>query len=101
MKKAFVRNIEELTIPFDEIKTLSAHKSISLDKKKFNKKHNLKKNIKDKNLPSVAISAINSFDYVMPGLGIAKAISDSNKIGNLYGFAYGPYDTGAVKNRFI
>ena len=97
MKKAFIRNIEELTIPFNEIKTLAAHKSISLDKKKFDKKHNLKKNIKDKNLPSVAISAINSFDYVMPGLGIAKAISENNKIGNIYGFAYGPYDTGAAR----
>jgi len=97
MKKAFVRNIEEITIPFDNIKKLTAHKSISLNKKKFEKKHYLKKSVKDKSLPSVAISAINSFDYVMPGLGVAKAISESNKIGNIYGFAYGPYDTGSVR----
>jgi len=33
----------------------------------------------------------------MPGLGVAKALSESNKIGNIYGFAYGPYDTGTSR----
>ena len=97
MKKAFVRNVEELTIPFDNIKTLTSYKSIALDKKIFDKKHHEKKKIKDKKLPSIAISAINSFDFVMPGLGVAKALSESNKIGNIYGFAYGPYDTGTSR----
>ena len=97
MKKAFVRNVEELTIPFDNIKTVTSYKSIALDKKNFDKKHHVKKKIKDKKLPSIAISAINSFDFVMPGLGVAKALSESNKIGNIYGFAYGPYDTGTSR----
>ena len=97
LKKSFVRNIEELTVPFDQIKTLTTYKTISLGKRFFDKKHHLKKNSKDKNLPSVAISAINSFDYVMPGLGVAKALSESERIGDMYGFAYGPYDTGGVR----
>ena len=97
MKKAFVRNIEEINIPFKKIKELSTHKSISMDKVDFKKIGNLKKIVKDKNLPNVAISAINSFDYVMPGLGIAKAISGNDKVGNIFGFAYGPYDTGTVR----
>ena len=33
----------------------------------------------------------------MPGLGYAKAISESNEIGDIYGLAYGPYDTGIVR----
>ena len=97
MKKAFVRNIEEITLPFEKIKKLTSHKSLKVKQNNFQKKHTIRKKNNAKNLPSIAISGISTFDYVMPGLGYAKAISKSNEIGNIYGLAYGPYDTGIVR----
>ena len=97
MKKAFVRNIEEITLPFEKIKKLTSHKSLEVKQNNFQKKNAIRKKNNAKNLPSIAISGISTFDYVMPGLGYAKAISESNEIGNIYGLAYGPYDTGIVR----
>ena len=37
MKKAFVRNIEEITLPFEKIKKLTSHKTLEIKQNNFQK----------------------------------------------------------------
>ena len=87
---AYVRDTYEFSLPADLIDKFGRFGEISAPLS-----NNHKKIKSSKNGYKIAITGISSFDVVMPGLGVARALRNEVEIEKLYGLGYGPYDSGA------
>jgi carbamoyl-phosphate synthase large subunit len=90
---AFVRGVEEVVI--DEIAAKSLLRSKYLKVGKLHPRTS-RKPISIKKF-RVAVTGLNAFDEVMPGLGVAASLSPLPEIEALHALCYGPYDAGLTR----
>ncbi|MDA1132378.1 MAG: ATP-grasp domain-containing protein [Proteobacteria bacterium] len=84
---AFVRDVEEIVVPGAAVETL-ARRGVSkgLARPRARATRHRADGIR------VAVTGLNSFDQVMPGMGVAAALRQSPEVTAVYGLGYGPYD---------
>jgi carbamoyl-phosphate synthase large subunit len=90
---AFVRGVEEVVIDEIAAKTLLRSKSLNVAKLT---PPTPRKPIKCRKF-RVAVTGLNAFEEIMPGLGVATSLRPLPEIEALHAICYGPYDAGLTR----
>lgn len=94
----FVRGVSETTVPFGAMARLDRHGAeegiaASTDTHSVaNREVNGAKRLR------VAVTGISTFDVINPGLGVARALRESEDVSTLIGLGYGNFDSGAYSS---
>jgi len=94
---AYVRDVEEVAVPEDTVETLGRLGSAEGRPPAAAPGRPRRAPARGQTSVRVAVTGISSFNDVMPGLGVARALARAPEVAAVYGLGTGSYDTGLYR----
>ncbi len=92
----YVRGIAETAIPIEDLRDYRRRRGVK-GRPATNGASRPARNGAAPHGLKVALTGISSFDVINPGLGVARALRTADGISQVYGLAYGTFDSGAYQ----
>ncbi len=96
----YVRGIAETAVPVEDLLDYRRHRSVD-GRPPANGAARPARNGSPPHGLRVALTGISSFDVINPGLGVARALRTADGISQVYGLAYGTFDSGAYQGELF
>jgi carbamoyl-phosphate synthase large subunit len=94
---AYVRDVEEVAVPEATVETLGRLGSAEGRPPVAGRRPTRPGAARGRQGLRVAVTGISSFNDVMPGLGVARALARAPEVAAVYGLGSGAYDTGCYR----
>jgi len=93
----YLRGVAEAGVPLDDFARLCQGGDIARPVNGSNGVPHCGANGSGRSCLRVAVSGISSYDVINPGLGVARALRESERVSKVYGLTYGTFDSGAYQ----
>lgn len=94
---AFVRDVNEFSVPLAQVEHLRCHKSQAEMTQISGPHDKIKRNAGLR----IGVTGVSAFNVVQPGIGVARSLRKSPDVSQLIGIGYGAYDTGIFRTELF